>query len=329
MLVSYFIIIHFYFDFLIAHFDFEYAARGGMDFGFDSTTTAPRSVDPLKSAEIPEKAVPKEGGQKASRNVSKRDRSTADVGPADPKAKRAKSSSAPRDKETVPKEKAKVPGAGKGLMKLSASGEAVLATPPAKTGALIITSPPRKDKAGSSSQGSRTRKENLGLIWGENIQPNYPDSLGIFLPGYQDMRKADKRPAEFGQYSREVFRAVEPPFVLQQLKENPSGAIETAMGHIMEIGTMMGRLKDDLDSRDGKLKVPEVTAAHVAAAVQDRDFWKDKATRFEKDMGIQKREITSLKKEVEENTRLLDQSGQALLGKDKEIAELVRELNVS
>ena len=106
--------------------------------------------------------------------------------------------------------------------------------------------------SGGAGVGARSvpqASDSGGFIWEHGLVENYPDSVGMYLPGHDKIRGSRERPQGLGAYSRELFRAVELPFIRERVKENPLVAVESVMGHLLEVGAVMGHLYDDLATR--------------------------------------------------------------------------------
>jgi len=140
-------------------------------------------------------------------------------------------------------------------------------------------------QGGGSSSGGGAAEErpvnrpvrsarNLGFIWKEGISADSPDSVAIHLPGYSKMQSPDAKPVGTGKYAREAFRAVELPYMRNRLRVDPSRTVLEALSSLHEISSVLVHLKDDLDKRDGKLDIPEVTADALAKATSNMGFYR-------------------------------------------------------
>ena len=302
-----------------------------MTFGFDSTNVKPKSVRPLKDRGP---SSPGKGTQGKSKDLSKKRRDRPEASSADHRGKK------PKHVSDGSKGKAPVVAVPKPSLPVAPSSPRVVVTP-AETGALEVvpraagapaasTTPatlPSSSTAplGESSSARRLPPEGRrGMVWRLGMDKTYPDSAGVYLPGWSRMQDPSGRPDEFGEFSREVLRAVEPPFIKKKLREDPLKATEEAMGHLFEASAIFGRLRDDLALRNGKMRVPDNVASKVTEAVLGKEQYRLEKEQVLRELEVVRKERDQARRERDEALKERDDNVQNA----KDSVDLLEELGV-
>jgi hypothetical protein len=113
-------------------------------------------------------------------------------------------------------------------------------------------------------KGTRTR-----FCWKEGLSANFPESVGVYLPGRSKvMKSGDERPdlGDLGEYAREAVRAVEPPYFVRNIKDVPK-TLTTAIRNVFEASTLIGCVRDDYAAHEGKITFPKIQSNDLSKAV--------------------------------------------------------------
>ena len=116
---------------------------------------------------------------------------------------------------------------------------------------------------------------NVGYIWRVGFPPQYPESVAMHLPGVSKTRDPKKRPEEMDAFSREMFRATQLPYMVEQMKTNPELVIGRASSFCFEMGSMLVHLWDDLKKRQGEFFIPEMDHTKLASAQIENKWWQN------------------------------------------------------
>jgi hypothetical protein len=203
--------------------------HGKMNFGFDGSGTEPSSVDQLAKSEG--KKLDK-GKARASSSLLKNSTRGAEATISNRPKKLQEKGPVQAQKALVDKSP---PTSIKGDLVVSTSSTPSSSVKESRE----IGSPFSQAKF---PKGTRTR-----FGWKEGLLANFPDSVGVYLPGHSTiMKSGNKRPApgELGEYAREAVRAVEPSYFARNIEDFPA-ALTMAMGNIFEALSLMGRIRDD------------------------------------------------------------------------------------
>lgn len=155
---------------------------------------------------------------------------------------------------------------------------------------------------GEASTGARSASRATGsggFIWEHGLVENFPDSVGMYLPGHDQIRDAQERPEGLGSYSRELFRAVELPYMREEAKKDPLGAVESVMGHLFEAGAVMGHIYDDLAAREGKLEIRDVGADKIKELVVAKNHQLKRNVELRNLLEAEKRKVVAATKSLE------------------------------
>jgi hypothetical protein len=268
-----------------------------MNFGFDGSNTEPMSVDPLASkseGKGPDK------GKGPSFVLEKRTQSSEAVTNICPKKI--------KEKGPIQVHKSSIikspPGSSKRHL-------AVILT----SSAIASTKEPREIGSSPFSQVKFPKGTQTGFYWKEGLPTNFPDSVGVYLPGRSTIMKSrDERStsSDLGKYAREAVCVFEPPYFTHNIEDVPA-TLTTAMGNIFEVFSLMGRVRDDYAAHEGKVTFPKIQSNDVSKAIIERDYWKGKVTEINRDLGLLKGENSQIKqaqKLKEESAKAIEEASQ-------------------
>jgi hypothetical protein len=171
-------------------------------------------------------------------------------------------------------------------------------------------------------KGTRTR-----FCWKEGLPANFLDSVSVYLPGHASiMKSGDVRPAlgDLSEYAREAVRAVESPYFAHNIEDVPA-TLTTAMGNVFEAFSLMGRIRDDYVTREGKVTFPKIQSNDLSKAVVERDYLRGQVTGLNKNLGLLKGENKQIKEQAqkikEESAKALEEALQRATATEARAAE--------
>jgi hypothetical protein len=129
------------------------------------------------------------------------------------------------------------------------------------------------------------------------------------------MKSGDERPtpSDLGEYAREAFRVVEPPYFARNIEDVPT-TLTTAMGNVFEAFSLMGRIQDDYAAREGKVTFPKIQSNDVLKAIVERDYWRGQVTKLNRDLGLFRGENSQIKEQAhkikEESAKAVEEASQ-------------------
>ena len=160
-------------------------------------------------------------------------------------------------------------------------------------------------------------EKGKGVVWRTGLPKDYPDSLGVYFPGYARMQTTlEPTDAERVDYSCEAFRITSTAEERKIVEDDPVAAMGRAAYHNHQAGFITGAIRDKLLFDNLKLHVPPPGVPPSTAAVIERDFFRDQMLSKHRVCNARLEEIKARRSEVVSYQKTMAQQQAALLEKE-------------
>ena len=165
-------------------------------------------------------------------------------------------------------------------------------------------------------------EKGKGVVWKSHLAKDYPDSLGVYYPGYLDMQTNLTPSVEARiHHAREAFRLTSSAEERKVVTEDTRGALGLAMHYQHHTGVILGSLWDKYEREAMNLEAPPPGVPLSTAAIIEREFYKDQMLSRNRLANIRLEEIRADKKEIENYKGTLLKQQAALVQKEEELAK--------
>ena len=142
------------------------------------------------------------------------------------------------------------------------------------------------------------QEKGVGTVWRTHLPKDYPDSLGVYFPGYTNMQQnLNPSMEERALYAREAFRVTSSAEERKLVEEDSLGALGRLMHYQHQSGVITGAIWDKLHREDLQLQAPHPGVPPSSAAIIERDFFKEQMLSRNRLANIRLEEILMVRRE--------------------------------
>lgn len=209
----------------------------------------------------------------------------------------------------------------------STPGSRVIVPVPSHTDAqahhpVDTSEPPLEDFEKYLKEVIPEQERELGTVWRTHLPENYPDSLGIHLPGFTGMQR-DLAPSvsDRSRYAREAFRVTSTAEERKLIEEDPQGALDALVYYLHHSGVISGALKDKYEKESLRLEATSPIVPQSKAAIIERDFFKSQMEAKNRIANLRGLKIEGYRKDMSRMKGTIQRQQAALVGTEAELAE--------